>query len=365
MPLGRIGCVVVSGRAAPPRSSLPCAKSTNHIIKSLTIAFMTGTADLDMSNTKLRRAGSEEGKMTGLDEVGLASVLNSAANTQRRGILSSPTKNELTPIKKKKKNRSQLKRHVSFSAVTEPSIPQDQTTRIISLPWRVNDGTRDIDGRYTGDINLSFQPHGRGTLRFEDGKSNITGEWSNGVLLQHRHNPDGQRPAYKRSSSVPPTLLPQDKMDVDVLTKVPQKRKSETTTTSSEAGTTSPPSSEAAATSPTSLAHLGYELGDHVKGDDHMVIPKTATEAIQNASTLNTFDFAFVLRSDDSWTYAIVAEKSFHKDLGLVLRFVLDKKGTTKTIRRKYWEKGVRLVSPKCRLIVLKGPQKEHVVRLR
>ena len=60
---------------------------------------------------------------------------------------------------------------------------------------------------------------------------------------------------------------------------------------------------------------------------------------------LNALDFAFVLRSNDSWTYAIVAEKSFHKDLGLVIRFVLDKNGTTKTIRRKYWGKGVRPVN--------------------
>lgn len=324
---------------------------------------MTDTVDLNMVDTQSRRVGSGEGKTTtgssSLDEVGLASVLNSAASMQRKSILSSPIKNELAPImetsnKKKKKNRPQLKRHVSFSVisneVSEPSNPQDQTTRIISLPWRVNDGTRDIDGRYTGEINLSFQPHGRGTLRFEDGKSNITGDWINGVLVQHRHNPDGSRPAYHRSSSVPPVLHPQGRMDEDVLSKFPQKRKSETTaTSSSEPGTISPPSSEAAPTSPTSLAHLGYELGDQVKEDDHIVIPKTATEAIQNASILNTFDFAFVLRSDDSWTYAIVAEKSFHKDLGLVLRFVLDKKGTTKTIRRKYWEKGVRPVSPKCR----------------
>ena len=334
---------------------------------------MPGTVD-----QQLRRAGSGEGKImagsSSLDEVGLASVLNSAANMQRKSILSSPTKYELTPImeasnKKNKKNRHQLKRHVSFSAVSaevsEPSHPQDETTRIISLPWRVSDGTRDIDGRYTGEINLSFQPHGRGTLRFDDGKSNISGEWSNGVIMQHKHNPDGQRPAYQRSSSLPSVLLTQGRIDEDVLPTSPQKRKSETTITSSEPETISPQSSETAATSPTSLAHLGYELGDQVKGDNHMLIPKTATEAIQNASTLNTFDFAFVLRSNDSWTYAIVAEKSFHKDLGLVLRFVLDKKGTTKTIRRKYWEKGVRPVAPKYRLIILKGPQKEHVVSLR
>ncbi|KAK1734094.1 hypothetical protein QTG54_015352 [Skeletonema marinoi] len=274
---------------------------------------------------QLRRLGSNgDGGMNNnnvsaslLDEVGLASALNFAANLQRKSILSSPTKTELTTIlemgSKRKKSHQPVKRRVSFSAisvaVSDQANPQDQTTRIISLPWRVSDGTRDIDGRYTGDINLSFQPHGRGTLRFDDGKSNITGEWSNGVLFQHKHNSDGQRPAYRRRAASPT------------------------------------PSFEAGATSSTSLAHFGYVLGDEVKGDHHMMIPKTVTEALQNASSLNALDFAFVLRSNDSWTYAIVAEKSFHKDLGLVIRFVLDKNGTTKTIRRKYWGKGVRPVN--------------------
>jgi len=308
---------------------------------------------------QLRRLGSNgDGGMNNnnvsaslLDEVGLASALNFAANMQRKSILSSPTKTELTTIlemgSKRKKSHQPVKRRVSFSAisvaVSDQANPQDQTTRIISLPWRVSDGTRDIDGRYTGDINLSFQPHGRGTLRFDDGKSNITGEWSNGVLFQHKHNSDGQRPAYRRSNTVPSVLRTQGRIDEHILPESPQRSE---TTTSSEPGAASPtPSFEAGATSSTSLAHFGYVLGDEVKGDHHMMIPKTVTEALQNASSLNALDFAFVLRSNDSWTYAIVAEKSFHKDLGLVIRFVLDKNGTTKTIRRKYWGKGVRPVN--------------------
>lgn len=305
-----------------------------------------------IGDTELRRvvSGEGEGKMNNcvgaslLDEVGLASALNSASNMQRRrrSLLLSPTKNELTTIMQtgsKKKTRHQPKRRVSFNDISVKApgqaTPQDQTTRIISLPWRVSDGTRDIDGRYTGDINLSFQPHGRGTLRLEDGNSSITGEWRNGVLVQHQHSPDGQRPAYRRSSSVPQVFE-------HVLPNSPQRSE---ITTSPKPRTSPTPSFDPEATSPTSLAHLGYELGDQVKGDHHMIIPKTATEALQNASTLNAFDFAFVLRSNDTWTYAIIAEKCFHKDLGLVLRFVLDKKGTTKTIRRKYWEKGVRPVT--------------------
>ncbi len=309
----------------------------------------------------LRRLGSGDGRIMNnvggdtskcLDEVGLASSPNSAAHMctldqhivssavtimqseqRREGILiSSPPNNELAAIldrSSKKKNFLQQRR-VTFSgavAVFEQANPQHQTTRIISLPWRVSDGSRDIDGRYTGDINLSFQPHGRGTLRFDEGKSNITGQWKNGVLVQ-QNNTD--KAVYRRSSSVP-DLLTQNRRHEHDLSYSPQ---NSDTTLSSEP-----------AVSATSLANFGYELGDKVRGDHHMMIPKTVTEALQNASSLNALDFAFVRRSDGSWTYAIVAERVFHKDLGLVLRFVLDKKGTTKTIRRKYWEKGVRPVN--------------------
>jgi len=303
-----------------------------------------------------RRLGSGDGRRSRRrmntsskcsDEVGLASALNSAAMdhtasistdhsmqieqcNHRTRLISSPPNNKFATIQHgSSKKNSHERRRVSFSgsvSVLEQANPQDQTTRIISLPWRVNDGSRDIEGRYTGDINLSFQPHGRGVLRFVEG--NITGQWRNGELVQQKHT---TKPSYRRSNSVP-ELLTQDRRDEHDRSYSSQN--SDTTTLSTEP-----------AVRTTSLANIGYVLGDAVAGDHHMVIPKTVAEALQNASTLNALDFAFVLRSNGSWTYAIVAERTFHKDLGLVLRFVLDKKGTTKTIRRKYWEKGVRLVN--------------------
>ena len=154
-------------------------------------------------DTSLRRLGSGDDRLNGL-----ASALNSAAHMQRRrrSLISSPSNNELTSILDRSKKNKHHHQRVSFSADVSVAVseheevrvptPQDETTRIISLPWRVSDGSRDIDGRYTGDINLSFQPHGRGTLRFDEGKSNITGQWRNGefqLVQQKQHNSVGKR----------------------------------------------------------------------------------------------------------------------------------------------------------------------------
>ena len=288
-----------------------------------------GGTELRWSNSVPFSAGASL-----LDEFGLASALNSAANMRHKKSLRFSPNNELRPIletgKSPKKHR-QPKRRVTISGDPSTTLQaQDQTTRIISLPWRVSDGSRDIDGRYTGEINLSFQPHGRGILRSDDGKSNISGEWINGEIAKPKYNSDEQR-TYRRSKTVPESLDQCTRCEHGILSP------------GQEFDTAQ--SSSSAAPSTTSLAHLNYVLGDVVKSDHHMIMPASETEALQHGSRLNALDFAFVLRSNGSWTYAIVAERLFHKDLGLVLRFVLDKKGTTKTIRRKYWQKGVRPVN--------------------
>lgn len=305
--------------------------------------------------------------------VGLASALNTAAHSvkadrRRRSLIVTPSNNELTAIlrgddhnrssiKKKKSRYTPIRRSVSFAGDISVATcdaptptPRDETTRIISLPWRIsNNGTHDIIGRYTGDINDNFQPHGRGTLRYGEGNNNnITGQWKNGELVnnkqkssttttyhyhsfQQRHSSDGRRRIYRRSNSVPSSLPTTHEEDGRQHDETYHHERHQHHSDSIQSSTTG---------CQTSLANFGYNLGDEVKEDYHM-----ATEALQNASSLKALDFAFVLRSNGTWTYSVVAERSYHKDLGLVLRFVLDKKGTTKTLKRKYWERGVRTVN--------------------
>ena len=298
--------------------------------------------------------------------VGLASALNTAAHSvkadqRRRSLIVTPSNNELTAIlrgdqnrssiKKKKSRYTPIRRSVSFAgdisvatyqydnevASRAPTPPRDETTRIISLPWRISNGTHDIIGRYTGDINDNFQPHGRGTLRYGEGNNNnITGQWKNGVLVNHRHT-SGSRRIYRRSNSVPTSLATTQEEDGRQHDETSPLKRHQQHSDSMQSSTTG---------CATSLAYFGYNLGDEVKEDYHMT---AANEALLDS--LKALDFAFVLRSNGTWTYSVVAERSYHKDLGLVLRFVLDKKGTTKTLKRKYWERGVRTVNTSLQVV--------------
>ena len=75
-----------------------------------------------------------------------------------------------------------------------------------------------------------------------------------------------------------------------------------------------------------------YELGETVRCPSHMTAEDT--------DTLEKHDFAFVRRSDGSYSYAIIAERS--EDC---MVFLMNYTGATKRISKKHWEKVVRSVS--------------------
>merc|ERR1712226_162259 len=96
-----------------------------------------------------------------------------------------------------------------------------------------------------------------------------------------------------------------------------------------------------------------YQLGDAPHSSKHMVIPTSTKSAFQNASILNVHDFAFVLRSNGEWCYAIVAKKNIPSETkqnrksdqileDAHLLFVTDTKGSTKCIKMKHWGNMIR-----------------------
>ena len=90
-----------------------------------------------------------------------------------------------------------------------------------------------------------------------------------------------------------------------------------------------------------------YELGETLRSPSHMIDniaqPITTSEENTNmGSLLQKHDFAFIKRSDGSYTYAILA--CIDKD-GERMTFVLDNYGSTKVVRKRNWEKLVCLVS--------------------
>eukprot|EP00956_Cyclotella_meneghiniana_P017186 scaffold27752_cov70-Cyclotella_meneghiniana.AAC.1 len=87
-----------------------------------------------------------------------------------------------------------------------------------------------------------------------------------------------------------------------------------------------------------------YDLGDIARSPSHMIID-TSPQATC-VSELNDHDFAFVNRSGGSWSYAILAHRhQSHDENKEYMVFVVDKMGSTKTIKKRQWAKCVRCVT--------------------
>ena len=83
-----------------------------------------------------------------------------------------------------------------------------------------------------------------------------------------------------------------------------------------------------------------YALGDTVRSPSDMIIKATPEDAMDAADSLLKHDFAFVKRSDGSFTYAILAFRSRDS-----LTFVMSGTGSTKTVSRRRWTESVRPVA--------------------
>ncbi|KAL7475358.1 hypothetical protein ACHAW6_001274, partial [Cyclotella cf. meneghiniana] len=95
-----------------------------------------------------------------------------------------------------------------------------------------------------------------------------------------------------------------------------------------------------------------YVLGDMVRSSSHMTVASCPQDAAKNASNLQNHDFAFVKRTDGSWTFAILACRIFlesqsnqadsHEECML---FVISERGGTKIIRKPHWAEFIRIVA--------------------
>ena len=70
---------------------------------------------------------------------------------------------------------------------------------------------------------------------------------------------------------------------------------------------------------------------------------ETLRDGNATSEVVSMHDFAFIRRSNGSWTYAIVADFPTPSSI----RFVTDTKGSTKTLKKEHWVKSVRLVNMK------------------
>lgn len=171
-----------------------------------------------------------------------------------------------------------------------------------NLPWTDIFG---ITGRYTGRVDDDkMEPHGPGVLIYRDRCPRIAA-WENGIPVR----------AWE-----PWTENPKEEEERSFISDI----------TSSIASANS-----GRRNYKSFLPHV--TLGDMPALQDMVLESKTAAKV---GATLRLHDFAWILRSDYRWTYAIVAERS-----DTALRFVVDTVGSTKSYSRKYWGRSIRLVA--------------------
>ena len=164
-------------------------------------------------------------------------------------------------------------------AIVEHKPPRSK--KVNGLPWSDYNGQ---SGRYTGEVNEKYLPHGRGEMVYDKGIVSA-GIWYNGVL-------DTEEPV---------------SMDGYV---------------------------------PNRLSN--YEIGD--KGSDEDMIIASKRETAAAVAQLRVNDAAFVRRSDGSWTYAVMKDQ-VDDGRNRSIRFKVNTRGSTKSFPPSQWGTYIRCIN--------------------
>jgi len=188
--------------------------------------------------------------------------------------------------------------HIESQNIKSPP-PENQTNDIKrkpktvnGLPWSDYNGH---SGRYTGEINEKYLPHGGGEMIYDRGVIS-SGIWFNGVLDTEDTS----------SSLVISMSVSKNEYSSCVLS--------------------------------------GYSIGDKGSDGDMMIDSKKATAAAVGEIRAN--DAAFVRRSDGTWTYAIVKDRSHGASPSI--RFKVNARGSTKEFPMSQWGTYVRPIGKRC-----------------
>jgi len=99
---------------------------------------------------------------------------------------------------------------------------------------------------------------------------------------------------------------------------------------------------------------IDYKLGESIRSPSHMVNEPTSEGALRAVGSLQTHDFAFVKRSNGTYSYAILADRSVQpvkkgsskqNNIEECIIVVLDGTGSTKLISKRRWSELVRVLS--------------------
>ncbi|KAL7459893.1 hypothetical protein ACHAWC_011703 [Mediolabrus comicus] len=196
---------------------------------------------------------------------------------------------------------------------------ETKTFDVTNLPFT---GSFGESGMYTGMVNKQYQPTGKGTMMYDNGEV-LKGYWKNGDFLRESE-------LYSDSEDDDDDQEEEDEDDLNAsMADVGAKKRDRSRSRSRSKDKhvkKSPP-------------RPSYMIGDTGKKSD-MVTDKDAAIAIIEKLTFN--DGAFIRRSDGNWTYAEV--KSFEEtpEGRASIRFMVNKKNSSKSYAKKYWKSHIR-----------------------
>ena len=96
-----------------------------------------------------------------------------------------------------------------------------------------------------------------------------------------------------------------------------------------------------------------YSIGETIRSPSHMIPNSTFVEAFQEVCAMKKHDFAFVKRSDGSYSYAILAFRSLepskdgnntNNSLEEYMTFVVDTHRSIKVLKKEQWVEYIRPV---------------------
>lgn len=240
---------------------------------------------------------------------------------------------------------------ISKSKNDRTGLAKGCDVQVFDLPWVDNRPDSNLQGRYSGPVDESLLPHGKGTIVLQGNESlQFFGLFEHGTLVSTLIC-DGERKTLtttevEKRNSVTPAIarnssrVPQDPSGV-ILDDVPfvpncvqpkivdqpklknkapivEHRPSKETFSSANIHITSNskerPSSrtcdEPMSDSQYVPSRQKYTLGDIARTPRDMIIHKSNNEAIHSASLLKKYEQAFLKRSNGLWTAAILADRS-------------------------------------------------------
>ncbi|KAL7484602.1 hypothetical protein ACHAW6_010232 [Cyclotella cf. meneghiniana] len=276
-------------------------------------------------------------------------------------------------------------KHKLQSSKSKSHKQKDDGMEVLDLHW--TNGI--VYGKYSGPINTSLQPHGRGTLK-------INGFWENGTLLYpdfngpsatvvsrdvqtaisissvkaHKHIVIPAAPGCKiEDEPIPPLktttdgTYPTDKLDSPEKSFSSRLSSSHLSSLSTEAtdGTAKLRKNLRRSVHCTTQSHQKYHVGEVARSPNDMIIHRSYFDAIDSASMIQKMQQAFIKRSNGLWTCAVLVERavqpingkhwyteweinSAEMKLEESMLFVINDDGSTKIVNKRNWGKFVRRI---------------------